>query len=146
MFRELVITAAVAGAALTVAPSATADPSYTGDVPGMAYGVNLNDACFRWDRFIFGRGPGGEAMACHWINNQIYIPGGWDSPPEGVGFWQISPKLYGVQEIGSPCPGSQAAAQSPDGLPMLCLGAQGWQPGFLKVGAWGNGSSFEPAN
>ena len=42
---------------------------------------------------------------------------------------------FNVQDIGAPCPGPQSAAQSPDGRPMLCLGAQGWQPGDLT----GNG-------
>jgi hypothetical protein len=27
---------------------------------------------------------------------------------------------------------------------MLCLGARGWQPGFLRNGDWGNGSQFDP--
>ena len=95
----------------------------------MAYGVNLNDACFRWDRFIFGRGPGGEAMACHWINNQIY--------PRRLGLTARGCRLLAdlseaVRGSGdrTPCPGSQAAAQSPDGLPMLCLGAQGLAAGL----------------
>jgi hypothetical protein len=145
MLRELVIAAAVAGTALTVAPSAVADEPhgpFPGDPPGMSYDAYLNAPCYRWDRFIFGRGPGGEPLACHWIPGQSPI--GMDRPPEGVGFWVLSPKIYGVQAVGAPCPGSQAAAQSPDGLPMLCLGAQGWQPGFLTSGDWGNGSSFNP--
>lgn len=147
MLREVLITAVAAGATLAAAAPASADehnPSYTGDVPGINYQARLSAPCYQWDRFIFGRGIGGEAMACHWIANQNTTVG-WDLPPSGTGFWVISPKLYGVQEIGAPCPGSQAAAQSPDGRPMLCLGAQGWQPGFLKVGDWGNGSSFVPA-
>lgn len=145
MFRELVIAAAVAVSTLGTAPSAVADsprPAYAGDVPNMSEAY-LSAPCYRWDRFIFGRGPGGEAMACHFIVGQSYI--GMSRPPEGTGFWVISPRLYGVQTPGSPCPGSQAAAQSPDGLPMLCRGAQGWQSGFLKNGPWGNGSSFVPA-
>jgi hypothetical protein len=28
---------------------------------------------------------------------------------------------------------------------MRCLGEQGWRAGILKVGDWGNGSSFVPA-
>ena len=28
---------------------------------------------------------------------------------------------------------------------MLCLGAKGWQPGYLTSGEWGNGSNFYPA-
>lgn len=146
MFRELVIAAAVAGSTLAAAPSAVADgpqPAYAGDVPNMSE-ARLSAPCYRWDRFIFGRGPGGEAMACHWIVGQSYI--GMDRPPPGTGFWVISPRLYGVQTVGSSCPGSQAAAQSPDGLPMLCRGALGWQTGFLRNGPWGNGSQFDPVS
>jgi hypothetical protein len=39
--------------------------------------------------------------------------------------------LFGVQDIGAPCPKPQAAAQAADGRPLLCLGDQGWQPGFF---------------
>ncbi|TGD88290.1 hypothetical protein BayCH28_11055 [Mycolicibacterium sp. CH28] len=146
MLREFVIAAAVAGTALGVAPAAVADEPhgpFPGDPPGMSYDAYLSAPCYRWDRFVFGRGPGGEPLACHWIPGQSPI--GMDRPPEGVGFWVLSPKIYGVQQVGAACPGSQAAAQSPDGLPMLCLGAQGWQPGYLTSGDWGNGSSFVPA-
>jgi hypothetical protein len=82
-------------------------------------------------------------LACHFIENQSYV--GLYRPPEGTGFWVISPKLYGVQTPGAPCPGSQAAAQSPDGYPMLCRGALGWQSGYLKAGDWANGGYFFPA-
>lgn len=146
MLRELVIAAAVAGSTLAVAPAALADgnqPTYNGDVPGIIYGAALSAPCFQWDRFIFGRGPGGEALACHWIPNQGYS--GWDSPsPPFTGFWVISPKLYGVQNVGAPCPGSQAAAQSPDGLPMVCMGAQGWQTGVFRSGDGANGRYVTP--
>ena len=37
-----------------------------------------------------------------------------------------------------PCPADQAAAQAPDGRPLLCLGDQGWQAGFFT------GSGFWP--
>lgn len=147
MIRELVIATAVVGSAVGVAPSAAADgtrTSYPGDVPNMVYDAALSAPCYRWDRFIFGRGPSGEALACHFIPNLSYT--GMDRPPPGTGFWVISPRLYGVQEVGAPCPGSQAAAQSPDGLPMRCLGDRGWQPGYLKVGEFGNGSSFVPVS
>ena len=47
------------------------------------------------------------------------------------------PTNAGVQEIGSPCPKDQAAAQAPDGRPLLCLAEQGWQPGFFTgTGFW----------
>jgi hypothetical protein len=48
-----------------------------------------------------------------------------------TGFWVSSYPLQGVKEIGSPCPNPKVAAQAPDGRPMVCLGAQGWQPGTL---------------
>ncbi len=146
MFRELVMaTAAAAAAGLFAASPAAADGpnrTYDGDVPGINYDAYLSAPCYQWERFIFGRGPGGEALACHWIPNQGYL--GWDSPPPGTGFWVISPKLYGVQNVGAPCPGSQAAAQSPDGLPMVCMGAQGWQEGVFRSGFGGNGRIVTP--
>jgi hypothetical protein len=131
MIRELVIAAAMAGAAIALAPSAAADPTdypddpgrYPSDVPGMNYDAHLAGPCDNYQVFTYGRGPGGETLACHWIPNQ------W--PPVYTGFWVASYPLDGVKEIGSPCPTWKAAAQSPDGRPMVCLGAQGWQPGTL---------------
>ena len=146
MFRELVIAAAVAGTALGAAPCASADEPhgpFAGDPPGIDYTANLYAPCYALDRFIFGRGPGGEPLACHFIPNQS--PFGEARSPADAGTWVVSYKLYGVQAVGAPCPGPQSAAQSPDGLPMLCLGAQGWQPGYLTSGEWGNGSNFYPA-
>lgn len=134
MIRELFAAAAIAGAAVCAAPLAAADNQYLdapgrydGDVPGMSYDAHLTAPCTNLDRFTFGRGPGGELLQCRWIENQ------W--PPQYTGFWVASYQLYGVQEIGAPCPKPQAAAQHPDGRPMLCLGAQGWQPGvFTREG------------
>jgi hypothetical protein len=134
MIRELFAAAAIASAAVCAAPVAAADNQYLdapghydGDVPGMSYDAHLTAPCTNLDRFTFGRGPGGEALQCRWIENQ------W--PPQYTGFWVATYQLYGVQEIGAPCPKPQAAAQHPDGRPMLCLGAQGWQPGvFTREG------------
>lgn len=106
MIRELVTTAAITGAAIGGAPVAGADPQrYDGDVPGMNYDASLGAPCSSWERFIFGRGPSGQAEACHF-------------PP---------PNQFPPAETGSP-----------DGLPMLCLGARGWQPG------WFTGAGFFP--
>lgn len=134
MFRALTVTAVALGGAAAVAwaPIAAADPAlggnddsghYDTDVPGMNYQAANGAPCDNTDTFIFGRGPGGESMACHWIPNQ------W--PPVYTGFWTYSPAVQGVRDIGSPCPGPKVAAQAPDGRPLLCLGAQGWQPGFF---------------
>ncbi|HZN79224.1 MAG TPA: hypothetical protein VFC01_05975 [Mycobacterium sp.] len=134
MIRLLFAAVAIAGAAVCTAPAALADPGsdnlyfdrpgrYATDVPGMNYDAHLAGPCDNMDFFTFGRGPGGEALQCRWIANQ------W--PPVTTGFWVATYELFGVQEIGTPCPKPQAAAQSPDGRPLLCLGADGWQPGFF---------------
>ncbi|GFG75914.1 hypothetical protein [Mycobacterium botniense] len=138
MFRELVTAVAITGAALSATPGAAADPrQYDGDVPGMNYDASLGAPCDSWERYVFGRGPNGEAEACHFIPNQF--------PAVSTGFWVISYPLYGVQNVGAPCPGPQSAAQSPDGLPMLCLGARGWQPGYLVGGGYPQtGGGFVP--
>ena len=78
MFREIVIAAAVVGGAVVVSPSAIAggtQRSYPGDVPGITYDAHLSAPCYRWDRYIFGRGPGGEALACHFIQNLLHRDG-----------------------------------------------------------------------
>jgi hypothetical protein len=141
MIRQLFIAAAIAGAAISTAPAAAGDNGhYDSDVPGMNYDAALGAPCDNMDRFVYGRGPGGEALACHWIPNQ------W--PPVDTGFWVTSYPLYGIQQIGAPCPGPQTAAQSPDGRPLLCLGAQGWQAGIFSSSPgpvpWINGNGFFP--
>ena len=66
MLRRFVLAAtALAASAFAFAPSSAADgpqPSYDGDVPGINYQAFLSAPCFQWERFIFGRGPGGEAL------------------------------------------------------------------------------------
>lgn len=131
MIRALLAAAAIAGAA-TGAPVAAADPGpmypdnpgrYATDVPGIVYDAHLAAPCTNMERFTFGRGPGGEPLQCRWIANQ------W--PPVYTGFWVASYELLGVQDIGAPCPKPQAAAQAPDGRPLLCLGDKGWQAGIF---------------
>ena len=128
MIRQLFAAAAIAAAAISAAPTAGADESnfypdvsgrYSGDVPGMNYDAALGAPCDNTETFIFGRGRGGEAMQCHWIPNQ------W--PPVYTGFWVISYPLYGVHNIGEPCDNPRgAAAQSPDGLALVCTASYGW--------------------
>jgi hypothetical protein len=133
MIRELFIAAAMAGAAVATAPTAVGDDKpgrYSTDVPGMSYDASLGAPCFSWERYIFGRGPGGEAQACHFIINQF--------PAAQSGYWVISYPLYGVQQIGAPCPNPRgAAAQSPDGLPLVCTDEHGWQAGLLTGAGFG---------
>lgn len=140
MVRELLVAAAIAGAAVGLAPGAVADPSndvhddpgrYSSDVPGMSYDAHLAGPCYSWERNVFGRGRGGEALQCKYIPNQ------W--PPVYTGFWTTAYPLFGVQDIGAPCPSPQSSAQAPDGRPLLCLGARGWQPTVLT------GSGLHPS-
>ena len=132
MIREILVATAIGAAAVGSASSAVAQPGpdhpdepgrYATDVPGMVYDAHLAGPCTNMELFTFGRGPDGEALQCRWIPNQ------W--PPIYTGFWQSIYALHGVQDIGTPCPNPQAAAQAPDGRPLLCLGPQGWQAGFL---------------
>ena len=128
MIRDLFIAGAIAGAAISGAPAAVADDHpghYATHVPGMSYDASLGAPCDSWERYIFGRGPGGEALACHYIPNQ------W--PPVDTGFWVISYPLDGVQAIGTPCPNPRGlAAQSPDGLALVCTTAAGWVQDFYE--------------
>lgn len=80
MIRELLATAAVAGGAIGLAPGAAADPHYDGDVPGMNYQASLGAPCDNYEHFIFGRGPSGQAEACHFPP-----PTSSPRPPRAIG-------------------------------------------------------------
>lgn len=130
MLRVVGIAAAIAAAAIGMAPSAGADPQgppYDGDVPGIIYDAPGRGApCYQWDRFVFGRDSSGQALQCHWIPNQ------W--PPVYTGFWQYSFPLHGVQEIGADCPDWRgASAQTPDGIALFCKYNEGWQPAYTGI-------------
>ncbi len=135
MMRELLtataVATAVAGSMIGMVGTAPIAAAYEGDVPGMNFQASLGAPCDNYERFIFGRGPSGQAEACH-------FPPPNQFPAATIGYWVISYPLYGVQKAGAKCPGSQAAAQSEAGLPMLCLGDQGWQEG------WFTGAGFFP--
>src|SRR5438270_8942243 len=133
MIRELLaataVATAVAGSMTGVAPVAAA---YEGDVPGMNFQASLGAPCDNYERFIFGRGPGGQAEACHFIINQF--------PAAQSGYWVITYPLYGVQQVGAPCQNPRgSSAQTPDGLPMLCT-QHGCQVGQLTGGGAPNGA------
>src|ERR1700730_4892496 len=132
MIRDLFIAAAITGTAIRLTPAAVADPgNYVGDVPGMNYDASLGAPCDNYERFIFGRGPSGQAEACHFIINQL--------PAAQSGFWVITYPLYGVQQVGAKCDNPRgSSAQSPDGLPMMCT-QHGWQVGQLTGGGFPNG-------
>jgi hypothetical protein len=132
MIRELFVAAAITGTAVGLSPVALADPGhYDGDVPGINYDASLGAPCDNYDRFIFGRGPNGQAEACHFITNQF--------PAATTGFWVITYPLRGVQQVGAKCDDPRGlSAQSPDGQAMMCT-EHGWQIGQLTGGGFPNG-------
>ncbi|OBI41531.1 hypothetical protein A5707_07390 [Mycobacterium kyorinense] len=129
MNRQLFLAAVISGTAISMAPTAAADPPhYDGDVPGMSYDASMGAPCDNYERFIFGRGPNGQVEACHFITHQF--------PAAQTGYWVISYPLHGVQEVGAPCANPRgSAAQSPDGYPMMCT-EHGWQIGQLTNGGF----------
>jgi hypothetical protein len=116
MNGKLITAGAIASLTVGVVPISAADPSDETDVPGMTYGVVISAPCSNFHRFIFGRTATGQAAACV-------------SSDGSSGNWVLSSPLRGVQEIGVPCPPGDAAAQSPDGVGLMCQFNQGWQPG-----------------
>ena len=59
----------------------------------MNYQASLGAPCDNYERFIFGRGPSGQAEACH-------FPPPNQFPAATTGYWIISYALYGVQQNG----------------------------------------------
>jgi hypothetical protein len=117
MIVKLVASGAIAALTFGVAPIAAADVPDETDVPDMSYGVEVGTPCSNFHRYIFGRTASGQAVACV-------------SSDGSSGTWVLSSPLRGVQQIGTPCPpGQDAAAQSPDGVGLMCVMNQGWQPG-----------------
>jgi hypothetical protein len=49
-----------------------------------------------------------------------------------AGNWIRTKPLIGVRLLGAPCYGNKGAAQSPDGVPMACVG-QGWNQDYNDI-------------
>jgi hypothetical protein len=105
----------LAALGLAAAPISAADtPTGEQDVPNMQSNAVFGGPCDNTHRYIFGRAPNGQALACVLF--------------DGAGTWVLSSPLHGVQQIGDSCSGD-GAAQSPDGRALMCMGGEGWQPG-----------------
>lgn len=86
------------------------------DPPGMHYDAVYLRQCSSNHRYIFGRGPNGENLVCS---------GGGPGGP----VWGTAPTLFGVQQPGAACPSwlpGGAAAQTLDGIALICQRGVGW--------------------
>ena len=124
MIRELTIAAAIAGAAVALAPSAAADPGpmfpddpghydIATDVPGMNYDALARRAVRQLSAVHLRSRPRRRAVVCHYIPNQ------W--PPVYTGFWVSSYPLEGRaghrRAVRRPEVGGAGAGRPPDGVP-----------------------------
>jgi hypothetical protein len=130
MGRKLAIAVAAASVALIVGYPAAAEASPANpicekvlggticeqDPPGMHYEAVYLRGCTNFHHNIFGRSLNGENLVC---------AGGGPSGP----VWNPAPTLFGEQLPGGACPSwlpGGAAAQTPDGLALVCQRGVGW--------------------
>lgn len=79
-------------------------------IPGITLGVATGQPCTNTEKYIFGVSTAGQPMACgHAL--------------DGGGIWGPAIPLVGVRAPGSPLT-EALAAQSPDGLPLVCGSGQ----------------------
>lgn len=85
----------------------TGNSGASNSIPGITLGVVTGQSCSNTEAFIFGVSPSGQPMACgHALN--------------GGGLWGPSIALVGVRPVSSPCTEAGLAAQSLNGLPLVC--------------------------
>ena len=115
--RFLMPTVAVVAAAtsLSAAP-AVADPAscdVPSCVPGIKGGVELGAPCDNTTYYVFGTTPWGRLVFCG--SPRRYDPRYFRSPP-----------MMGIKDENSPCHSQDfTVAQSPDGLFLSCVDANG---------------------
>ncbi|WP_157531240.1 hypothetical protein [Mycobacterium sp. IS-1496] len=88
----------------------------TSTVQGLVQGATLGRSCANFDRFRFGKTVSGDTVICN--------PQG-----DGTGLWVRAIPVIGTRLIGSSCQGITfaLAAQSPDGIPLVCSSGA-WVP------------------
>jgi hypothetical protein len=116
---KLMAALALAGG-LIAAPAATAyaaPPSQTCDgadcVSYINRGVEAGGPCLGGTRYVFGLDASGNTLICGFKQE-----------------WLPSPPLVGVRTNSSAC-NTTGVAQSPDGIPMSCVGGH-WKHDFNK--------------
>jgi hypothetical protein len=118
------------------------DPRCDGQscVPRVGQGALLGQPCSNGDRYIFSTSDSGELLACV----------GSGGPPH----WVRSVPLAGVRDKNSHCtPGVDGTAQSPEGVPLLCVaypsdpsGSGGYWSTCAVASPWPTASSSTAAS
>src|SRR5258707_13210857 len=97
------ITAPMVGAAGASASPETCDGAAC--VTYIERGAVLGDSCVQNTRYNFGLTASGATLAC-----------------DSKGQWVASPPLVGIRTLRSQFGGDKGVAQSPDGVPLSCIG------------------------
>jgi hypothetical protein len=97
------IAAPMVSPALASAYPVTCDGA--GCVTYIERGVAVGDSCAANTRYNFGLTSSGATVACN-----------------AKGQWVASPPLVGIRTLRSLCGEDTGVAQSPDGLPLSCIG------------------------
>lgn len=100
-------------AAGTASGSPTCDAAAC--VPYVARDASQGGPCLIHTRYVFGLDSSGGTLVCTAVDK-----------------WGQWVPLIGVRNLGAPCYGSSGAAQSPDGLPMACIGL-GWTADYNEI-------------
>jgi hypothetical protein len=118
LMAAVVLACALWSAPTLAAGEASASPSYcdgTSCVPYVHPGAAEEAPCHFGFRYVFGLDSSGQTFICTAVNK-----------------WVASAPLIGVRAEGAPCDRNGAAAQSPDGLPLACVGPS-WGQDFSKT-------------
>src|ERR1700682_3179970 len=106
-------------APVIAAGNASGSPSWCDGpdcVPGVVHNVAQGAPCISATRYVFGLDSSSSStLVC---------------PLQGK--WGRTKPLIGVRPLGAPCYGNGGAAQSPDGIPMACIGP-GWNQDYSDV-------------
>ncbi|MCP9276908.1 hypothetical protein [Mycolicibacterium arenosum] len=91
-------------------------PESTG-LPGLVEGAALGQPCYNFPTYVFGQSSDGMQLVC------VKLGGG----SSATGRWVASETVVGVREVGGQCsPPTGGAAQSLDGLPLICVNSS-WE-------------------
>jgi hypothetical protein len=104
------IAAPMVGAAGASASPGTCDG--TACITYLERGAVLGDSCVQNTRYNFALTASGATLACG-----------------SKGRWVASPPLVGIRTLRSLCGEDKGVAQSPDGIPLSCIGGA-WSPDY----------------